>query len=97
MRETKAQYEEYKKNHPEERLPEWGTLAHRLISLPFALYDEHDRLISRFVEITTIVNFLNAHRGFSFLTEEESNALEGIYEIFVKAENEIADKLAYGR
>jgi hypothetical protein len=94
---TRKEYERYQTNTPDEKLPEWGSLAHHILMLPSKLYDEHENLITRFVTISSILEFIEYHRRCSCLTDEESAAMDNLYEVLSRSDFEIADKLCYGR
>ena len=93
MYRTKTEYERVKGNCPEYKLPEWGTLACRIIALPIKMQEEHNKLILRYAEVSAILQFLEFYRKSSFLSEEENNAVNNLFELLCKSDSDLYEKL----
>jgi len=90
---SKSEFEKIKKEHPEEKFPEYGSLEWKILFLPKEQYDEHQNAIFRFVETVRISAFLETVKFFTHLTPEEEFALDFLFETFNHCDDGVSNKL----
>jgi len=90
---TESEFEELKKEYPEEKFPEYGSLEWKIMFLPSEQYNEHQKMIGRYVDINIVFNFLESIKGCTRFTPEEEFALDFLFETFNNSDEDISNRL----
>jgi hypothetical protein len=90
---TESEFEEYKKEYPDEEYPEYDSLEWKIMFLPCEQYDEHQKRIFRLIDVSIVQSFLESIKGRHYFTPEEEHALDLLYKTFNSSDNESWEKL----
>ena len=90
---NESEFEELKKEYPDDKFPEYGSLEWKMMFLPSEQYNDHQRMIYRYIDINIVFNFLESIKGCTHFTPDEEFALDFLFETFNNSDEEISRKL----